>query len=158
MSSLQQQHQTPQKHAAGAPPPQPSQVWDARAILIAKRVRESAGSYTWNQSLGEQGNLSWHARMHVCIRRTMDPPAPSQSGWGQVLFPPAPEEGFRSRLIYFGVSVLKDQAPAWGPRGEKSPASSLPSSRTPGTETRGTDWFVLYKIQYSHSQLSTYSH
>ena len=87
----------------------------------------------------------------------MDPPAPSQCGWGQVLFPPAPEEGFRSWLVYFGTAVLKDQAPTWGLRGEKPPDSSLPPSGTPGTVTRGTDGLVLYWVQYSHSQLSTYS-
>ena len=66
--------------AAGDPPPQPSQVWDARAIPTTEQVSESARSYTRSQTLGEQGNLSQYARMHVHIRRTMDPPAPSQCG------------------------------------------------------------------------------
>ena len=53
----------PSAAAAGAQPPQPSQMQDARAILIAKRERESSVSNTQNQTLGEQWSLSSHTRM-----------------------------------------------------------------------------------------------
>ena len=100
--------------------------------------------------------------IHGCMFASeggLDPLPQSQSGCGQSPPPTSSRRRLQEQArLLRSLSPCKDQAPARGPRGGKAPASSLPPSGTPGTETRGTDRLVLYRVQYSHSQLSTHSH